>query len=143
MSSQAETLVAVADTQQRVAVVFSHHARERYVQRVSPGINVDAALRVIERLSALAAITADPPAWHRTRRRAPMYLTLGDVAFALAPDRSEPERLVATTCMTRVPACRVPKHALGGVAFRGHARTRWPYRRPSPNRLAYLPARED
>ena len=92
------------------------HAVRRFRDRVRPALDLDCAADELARLVGQAELTPEPPAW--VEGFAYLYLVVGDVVLTLDPALSDPERLVATTCLVR----------------NGHPRRRRPrrgsYRRP-------------
>lgn len=86
-----------------VEVALSHHAVERYQERVRPGLEAKLARADLQRLMSAGEITSCPPAWLQSRERqsAAFYLTIGDVVLPLDPCRRNRERLVALTCIVR------------------------------------------
>jgi hypothetical protein len=84
-------------------IYLTSHAIERYRERVRPGLSFDAAELELGRVAAYGEITAQAPAWHlrNCAREAPYYLVIAGVLLPLHPHRSEPDALVATTCLAQ------------------------------------------
>ena len=80
-------------------VRFSHHAVERYRERVRPALDVDGAFReLLSLVSAAAEVVSEPPQWCPWGSAACGYLVIGDVVFPLI---ARPGVHVATTCLTK------------------------------------------
>lgn len=94
------------------SVTFTHHAVDRYIERVRPALDRTQALRELIALAAAAEIVDSPPAWYLNEQPVDVFLTFGDVVF---PVQRDGQRLVAVTCVTR---------GLASVAWR-QARNEW------------------
>ena len=84
-------------------IQLTQHAIERFHERVRPSLTLSAAEDELARLVAFARVVSDPPSWHaeRQRRTAAAYLVIGDLVLPAEPLVSEPEVLVAVTCIAR------------------------------------------
>ena len=84
-------------------VQLSRHAVERFQERVRPALGFPEAEDELARLTLAAELAAEPPAWHAAScaQIAPWYLVVGDVVLPLKQHRTEPDVLVATTCLAR------------------------------------------
>ena len=82
-------------------IQISAHAIERFRERVRPGLSFEAAETELARIAIVGEITDQAPAWHlrSCAQLAPLYLLVADVLMPLVPHRSEPDVLVATTCL--------------------------------------------
>ncbi|MGO9960937.1 MAG: hypothetical protein ACLP50_34000 [Solirubrobacteraceae bacterium] len=82
-------------------IQISVHAVERFRQRVRPGLSFEAAENELARIAIVGEVTEHAPAWHlrNCAQVAPLYLLVADVLMPLHPHRSEPDVLVATTCL--------------------------------------------
>jgi hypothetical protein len=112
----ARPCVVQIETQPRpltaTTIDLTEHAIERFRERVRPAIDFDAAADELAQIAARGELTAVAPAW--LRARALVYLVLGDVVLPLEPDRREPDRLVAVTCLVRgslSPRARAARNA--------------------------------
>lgn len=87
-----------------VAVQFSAHAVERFVERVRPSMDEDHVREELSRLLATATVSRTPPEWLRREpgtQTPTAYLLLGDdgeIVLPLAARRDG--SLVATTAVT-------------------------------------------
>lgn len=94
-----------------VAVRFTSHARERFRDRVRPGIDERRATLELQGLSAAGTLQREPPTWLDATQQAPaMYLVAGDIAFPVDPSRGDQQRLTAITCLTRPTRSRTKDH---------------------------------
>jgi hypothetical protein len=84
-------------------IQISAHAVERFRERVRPGLSFEAAENELARIAIVGEITEHAPAWHlrNCAQVAPLYLVVADVVMPLHPHRSEPDVLVATTCLAQ------------------------------------------
>jgi hypothetical protein len=84
-------------------IQLSEHAVQRFQQRVRPSLALADAEEQLARLAVFADLVIDPPAWHAATcaQLAPWYLVLGDVVLPLKAHYSDPDVLVATTCIAR------------------------------------------
>jgi hypothetical protein len=79
---------------------FSHHALERYQERCRPEHKLHELPALLCELEPIALLHLDPPRWAHWRPTiGGAFLTIGAATFALEPDRRQPRRLVATTCL--------------------------------------------
>jgi hypothetical protein len=84
-------------------IQISAHAVQRFRERVRPGLSFEAADTELARIAIAGEITEQAPAWHlrNCAQLAPLYLLVADVLMPLHPHHSEPDVLVATTCIPR------------------------------------------
>jgi hypothetical protein len=83
-------------------IAFTHHAILRYQQRVRQGLGQAAAARELARLAPQARVIPGRPLWlGEACGHVNPHLVLGDVAFPLLPDASDPDLLWAMTCKVR------------------------------------------
>ena len=84
-------------------IQISAHAVERFRERVRPGLSFEAAENELARIASVGEITEQAPAWHlrSCAQVAPLYLVVADVLMPLHLHRSEPDVLVATTCLAQ------------------------------------------
>ncbi len=132
----------MAGTDVGVAVVLAAHAVERYIERVQPCADGQAAVSQIARLFSLGIVEPRPAEWDATQRPALMYLTVGDVSFVLDVDAADRERLVARTCVTsalcRSTSRRLRRRLRGAPERVRHQGRAWErYRRPAPGQLNF------
>jgi hypothetical protein len=88
---------------QSLTVELSRHAVERFQQRVRPALGAPEAEEQLARLTLVADVTSEPPAWHAVAcaQWAPLYLVAGDVVLPLKAHAVEAGVFVATTCLVR------------------------------------------
>ena len=83
-------------------ICFSRHALQRYRERCRPGDDLHELPALLCALEPIAILHLEPPSWaHWRQTLGRAFLTIGNATFALEPDRREPRRLLATTCLTR------------------------------------------
>lgn len=84
-------------------IQLSQHAVERFQQRVRPGLDPVDAEEQLANLALAGDLVPEPPAWHGATcaQLAPWYLVIADIVLPLKPHWTEPDLLVATTCLAR------------------------------------------
>ncbi|WP_354699063.1 hypothetical protein DSM112329_04767 [Paraconexibacter sp. AEG42_29] len=82
---------------------ITNHAVERFNERVRPALSPEAAGEELGRVALAGKVTKVPPPWHvnNCMELAPFYLEVADVLLPLRPHWTEPDVLVATTCIPR------------------------------------------
>ena len=93
--------VRVAGTPVSVPVVLSRHAVDRYIERVEPGVPAATAIEHILRLLSESTLESGPAVWDRTPRPAALYITIGDVSFAVRVSARRHGEFVVVTCIAR------------------------------------------
>ena len=86
-----------------LTIQLSQHAVERFQERVRPALDVAPAADELAALILFGDVVDTPPSWHAgtCAQLAPFYLVAGDVLLPLKQHWSEPDVLVATTCLVR------------------------------------------
>ncbi len=107
------------------SVSFSHHAVERWTERVRD-VSADFAVAELPRLVPFATVE------DRSGRSAPhgrdLFLVLGEFCFPLV--RRSDETLLATTCLWKQPDQREKASRAAPRDKRNRRRAATPYRRP-------------
>jgi hypothetical protein len=85
-----------------VTITLSHHAIQRFHERVRPALDRDSAADELARIALAGRVLGEAPAWHAASaaQEAPLYLVLGDVVLPLKPTGRD-AGYVATTCLAR------------------------------------------
>lgn len=84
-------------------IQITTHAAERFNERVRPALTPAAAADELGRIALVGKVTDVPPAWHARScaQIDPFYLEVADVLLPLRPHWTDPDVLVATTCIPR------------------------------------------
>jgi hypothetical protein len=80
-------------------ICLTHHAVDRFQERVRPGLSREAAEDELARLVLFGSVVTEPPAWLCTRP-GDAYLVIGDLALPLLAHAAD-GAYYATTCLVR------------------------------------------
>lgn len=101
LMAELDIAVQQVDHSESVRVRVTTHALQRFVERVRPGLSLEAARLEMNRLVTSGHVQTSPPSWYRPGQLAHAYLVLGDVTWPLLATSRDGDRLIASTSICR------------------------------------------